>query len=501
MKIPQVPSGHPRVYVRPDDLPAIRAKLTQPKFAKAWSRVRKAAASKRVSRGSAFCSAFIYLVSGDKAHGRRAVESALRALKGSKDPRQAARTFRRPMHWASCVYDWCYDLITDEEKAAFVREFERIAALHEPGYPAALNEFVVVGHSCEGWLLTGQLPAGVAIYDENKKMYDTAAKAFFVGYVPVRNFHYPAHWHHQGDSYGTRLIYDLGATWLFRRMGAGDVLSREQQFVPYHWIYNLRPDSQQIRRGDSFRTGRSGRKRGNMIMAGSYYDDPHLLWLADSGIIDNMLGYYNDVFELLLRPSDVERRDFTDLPLTKYFPEPAGEMVARTGWSMGINSRDAIVYMRLGGTFFGNHQKLDMGTFQIYYRGALAIASGTYADSYGTPHWKNYYHKTVSSNGLLVFNPEEAISGGTANDGGQYVANGGRDHPRDLEALLTKGYKQGKVLGHAIGPDAMTPEYSYIAGDITGAYTKKVSSATRSMVTLNLSNEKYPCMLVVFDRL
>ena len=33
MAIPSVPQGHPRVYVRPDDLPAIRAKLKDPAFA------------------------------------------------------------------------------------------------------------------------------------------------------------------------------------------------------------------------------------------------------------------------------------------------------------------------------------------------------------------------------------------------------------------------------------------------------------------------------------
>jgi len=46
----------------------------------------------------------------------------------------------------------------------------------------------------------------------------------------------------------------------------------------------------------------------------------------------------------------------------------------------------------------------------------------------------------------------------------------------------------------------MRPQYSYIAGDITRAYTNKVERVTRSMVTLNLGHSRYPCILVVFDR-
>ena len=78
-----------------------------------------------------------------------------------------------------------------------------------------------------------------------------------------------------------------------------------------------------------------------------------------------------------------------------------GEIVARTGWAMGTDSRNAVVHMRIGGTFFGNHQKRDMGTCHIYYHGPLALTTGTYQFGYGTSHWMRYYHETLASNGLL----------------------------------------------------------------------------------------------------
>src|SRR5574340_1563848 len=104
--IPTVPAGHPRVYLRPDDLPHLRDKVATPEFQGRWEEVRAKAADTPV------CAAFVYLVTGDKVAGRSAVEGGLAALKASDD----ARTFEEPFHWAACVYDWCYDLLTPAEK-------------------------------------------------------------------------------------------------------------------------------------------------------------------------------------------------------------------------------------------------------------------------------------------------------------------------------------------------------------------------------------------------
>jgi len=37
--IPGVPEGHPRVYVRAEDLPGVREKIELPEFQEAWERV------------------------------------------------------------------------------------------------------------------------------------------------------------------------------------------------------------------------------------------------------------------------------------------------------------------------------------------------------------------------------------------------------------------------------------------------------------------------------
>jgi heparin/heparan-sulfate lyase len=183
-----------------------------------------------------------------------------------------------------------------------------------------------------------------------------------------------------------------------------------------------------------------------------------------------------------------------------------GEMIARTGWTFGVDSPDAVVHMRIGNYFFGNHQRKDWGTFQIYYKGPLAICSGVYEgtnSSYGTDHWESYYHQTIAHNGLLIFDPSETMQKGAANDGGQYWPNNGSDHPRDMATLLdsSNGYKMGEVTAHEFGPDSMTPDYSYIAGDITAAYApSKRDRVTRAMVTWNTGDAVYPVVFMVYDR-
>jgi len=491
--VPSVPPGHPRVYVRSADVRAIQAKLDMAEFKEDWYAIRRD--RKPLSQ------AFVYLMTGDRDTGRAAIEQGLSALRQCTD----ARTPDNAMHWGACVYDWCYDLLLSEEKTAFIKQFERVAASHGPGYPASPNGHAVVGHGTEAWLLTDQLPAGLAIYDESQKMYDAAARLFFLKFVEVRNFFYPSHMHHQGDSYiGTRFQHDLLASWLFRRIGAGDVFTRQQQYVPYQLIYHLRPDGQQMRSGDTYDTsGRSNSKRRLMMLAGAYYEDPYLLTMADSDFYSGPSSY-DRVFELLFRKPGLEKRPLDELLLSKYFRGPMGEMVARTGWKMGIDSPDAVVHMRIGEYFFGNHQRKDFGTFQIYYRGPLAIASGLYEGKnqpYGSDHWLNYHHQTIAHNGLLVYDPGEKMAKGAVNDGGQRWPSNGADHPKDLSTLLERDYRMGRVTAHAIGSDVAAPVFSYIAGDITAAYSaSKVEQVTRSMVTINTGHPSRPCSLVVFDR-
>ncbi len=522
-QVPVVPAEHPRLYLRSADLPAIRAKLrraelpnTDPAYSTAleyaWSIVRNNNGNSKI------INAFLYLVNGEQARGATAIAAALgelqAAISGDNQPGRDA------MWQGAIVYDWCYHHpdMTAQTKTDFVTEFVRLASGVGPGYPADFGANAVQGHT-QGWINRSHLPVGLAMYDEDPVLYDSTARLYFEKVLPVRNFFYPAHMHHQGNTYGIwHFEGDLYATLLLRALGAQDAVSDEQQYVAYDLIYTRRPDNRVLPRGGD--GGPSGDKDGGMfVLAGGIHQDPHLLWMVDVDFYSpewiNKGSRDFNVFTLILRDPDVATRPPEDLPLTMYFPPPMGEMVARTGWDLqNPDSHAAIVHMRIGEYFFGNHQFKDFGTFEVYYRGPLAIASGSYSGlnpdgtsgQYGTEQWKNYYHQTISKNGLLIFDPSEwqSIYGTeVANDGGQYWPNGAQDHPPDLETLLdpSNGYRMGEVTAHEFGPDPMAPLYGYLAGDITRAYGNgKAALVTRSMVALNTGDATYPAALVVFDR-
>ena len=100
---------------------------------------------------------------------------------------------------------------------------------------------------------------------------------------------------------------------------------------------------------------------------------------------------------------------------------------------------------------------------------------------------------------MLVYNPNESfkISGSVvSNDGGQRIAALG---PANLTSLMSTTQKFGDVLANDFGPSALTPEYSYLKGDITAAYTDKVKNHQRAFVFLNTNNSTVPAVLIVHD--
>jgi len=219
----------------------------------------------------------------------------------------------------------------------------------------------------------------------------------------VRNWFYDGHAYHQGDSYGLhRFSWDTYSLWIFDRLGAGNVYNPEQRYVPYQWVYATRPDGQRLRAGDTFsHSTPRGQPWGEFfgtLLTASYYGDGCLLsqYLRQGGV-----GASEMLFEFLWRDTALRPTPIEALPLSRYFGPPFGWMIARTGWDGGA----AIAEMKVNEYNFVNHQHLDAGAFQIYYKGPLTIDSALYSGSsgqYGSPHCRNYYWRTIAHNSLLI---------------------------------------------------------------------------------------------------
>ena len=502
-KIPVPPPVHPRLYLRPEHVAQLKARLENPVLRPVADRLE--AAAKKSPQFRAEWDALQYLVSPDRTRGRATVEAALTLLKASElpDRQDACRVTGRMMVTGAIVYDWLYPLLTPEDKKAFIAELVRLAKTQECGYPPT-RQGSVTGHASEAMIMRDMISAGIAVYDEFPEMYDLAAGRFFREHLPVRNWLYDGHAYHQGDSYGPhRYSWDTYPLWIFDRLGAGNVYNPEQQWVPYLWIYTGRPDGQRLRAGDTFShstpLGKPWPVWLGAVLTASYYGDGHVLsqYLAQGGIGDN-----EALFEFLWRDPALAAKPFADLPLSRYFEPPFGWMVARTGW----DANAVIAEMKVNVYNFCNHQHLDAGAVQIFHKGALAIDSGLYSGSggqYGSTHCTNYYWRTVAHNSLLIHDPNEDFSSKRdfGNDGGQRLPNG-RGEPKTLEVLLKpeNGYHTGEVLAHGFGPDARQPDYTLLQGDITAAYSAKAKQVVRSFVFLNLRNPQAPAAMVVFDR-
>jgi heparin/heparan-sulfate lyase len=124
--------------------------------------------------------------------------------------------------------------------------------------------------------------------------------------------------------------------------------------------------------------------------------------------------------------------------------------------------------------------------------------------AYGSTHCKNYFRRTIAHNSLLIYDPDEKFtaSGDFGNDGGQRLPNN-RWEPQNLTMFTDpqRGYQTGEVLAHGFGPSKQTPDYTYMKGDLTRAYSSKVNEVKRSFIFLNLKDEKIPGALIVFDKI
>ncbi|CAG7632743.1 Heparin and heparin-sulfate lyase [Paenibacillus solanacearum] len=522
------PQEHPRLLIRSQDIPALREKRTKPEMKQVWERLTEFSridindAYSSESPGDVYlieASALMYVLDGDEEAGQRAKQLALHSLTKSFNAsyQDISRSIGRLMLAGAVVYDWCRELISDEERRFMIGHFKRLALLLECGYPPN-KEGSIVGHTSEWMLMRDLLGTGIAIYDEDPEMYNLAAGRLYAEMVPPRNFFYPSGWHHQGDNYGSyRYQAELYATWIMDRMGAGNPFDASQERVGYQWIYTRRPDGKLLRDGDSDNPLYAEHEYIRLfplvyLMAGSYYGNPYFLdqQFREFQSIPDMYVFH----AFLFYNADVAPRPVQELPQTRYFGSPMGIMIARTGWDTGMDrsSGTVVAEMRIGEYQYNNHQHLDAGAFQLYYKGYLAIDSGIYKGSsgkYHSPHNKYYFKRSIAYNTVLVYDPEElkhypyvkdgGLTWPNVNDGGQRWPNEGRP-PLSLEELLGKDFKRGEVLAHGFGPDPVQPDYSYLKGDITAAYSDKMKQFQRSFLFLNFKDDTHPAALIVFDR-
>ncbi len=537
--IPPVTIGHPRVYVNDQIIDQLKERVNKPEYQTAWENIKSRSDmdhdgtfppvtvagatnfSYSVVRAMSAC-AYRYLVQGDEHYGNKAVTMMKNALKSYvfPDTDQGQRDVGDLLYASALTYDWCYELMTPQERMELIPIFKKYTNWNCITYPpAADGAGSVTGHTSEQHLLRDSIALGIAIYDEAPEYWTEIMKSFLDYYVPARDFVYGSLTYNQGNGYGPfRGQFDHNAAFLLDRIGYANVLSEDHRFLAYSLLYQRTPDGHILKDGDM-----NDQIFGNLFLqypqtllyTASYYNDGYLMDAAyrfvnqdGKNVMQQMAsGSMAEEFMLLFDDS-VERKSMEELPLTMFYDSPVGGMVARSNWGNGINSNTLIANVKIGEYFFSNHTHSDAGKFDIFYKGYLANDSGLYEGTdgaYFSNHDMNWHKRSIAHNTVVVYDPEEywGVPGESSwkNDGGQNM-DGWRTEPQTLELLLTNDYKKSDTLKEWSGPNQLVPDFSYIKGDITEAYSEnKMEEFLRSFVFLNYDNNPdSPGAVIVYDK-
>ncbi|MBT5609917.1 MAG: hypothetical protein HN742_20740 [Lentisphaerae bacterium] len=502
------PAAHPRIFVTAESLPKIRRNLGLGENKPIWEAVKE-----RAPKPFAFAptpgveisyradlekvtveKAFYHLMTNDEAIGKEAIRLTKDYLELVEfgNLLDITREIGRAIFAASRVYDWCYALMSDEERDSIRKNLLRLSDDMECGWPP-FRQSIVNGHGNEAQICRDLFSMGIAIYSEDPQPYRYCSYKILEELIPMRAMEYESPRHNQGLSYGAyRFAWDMHAAWLLRRMSGREVFNPNIKNVHGFWLYTRTPDGSMFVDGDAGRPGGYWKYQLTALLCSSYAADPIM-----KGEFNRQGGLpYDPVLVLLLNdPALKAESSLASLPTTIDFGPILGGMSARTGWNIGSVSSEVAVSIRGGGYHFGNHQHEEAGAFQLYYRGLQVADLGLYR-FYGTPYDSYFNKRSVAHSMMLIRDPR--IKGLEAEDGGTRLA---RRCPLSPEAVEDEKHDYGTVLACSFGPSQQRPFYNYFSADLTRAYGERLRNYTRSFCFLNLDDAQHPAALVVLDHL
>ena len=514
------PKRHPRVLVNPEALALIKERLTVGENKRVWEDLVKEAKkpydfkidpNKELGHDGKLLytvqqKAFYYLVTGDETVGKEAVNLIRKYmdLVAFGNGQDICRKVGESVFITALAYDWCYPLLSGEDKQALHDRMLYFCAEMETGWPP-FRQTASSGHGNEAQMCRDQLAMAIAVYDEDPVPFQYLSYQMYVHLKSIKDELYKSGRHDQGTGYGQyRFTWEVFAAFQFLRTFGVELLSKDIAGIPYYWYYLRLPDGRFAIEGDA--------NWGWMPLYGAIYPDtlqilnamypnPEFKQELRRGKTKVTAGtrvLYLLTNDPALKPED--RR--AEMPLSKIFRDPLPGLYLRTGWNFNSAADDAVVQMHGSKYHFRNHQHLDFGAFQIYYRGNLVTDLGQYR-IYGVP----YDYKLAKSSALhsLMFfrDPDQK----EWKMGRSFALNtGGQDTPGwgvpDTYEKLTGNpiYHTGETPRAAVGPDAVRPIYNFMECDIAPLYPDRAKTYTRTFVFWNQEAAARPGTLLILDR-
>ncbi len=536
--------GHPRVMFTKDDIPRIKANMQTEQNIAAYNEFRTLAdtetdgmldTSAATNHNTRIldiiqAKAFDYAVFGNEENGRQAIkamENYLDTVSWADSTDSNMTSYHYQTHCAfktGIVYDWCYDLLTDEMKHKFVYRVQNMISWCFCGWPLINNiRGYFVGEACANAYLRDILTLGIATYDEYPDIYDYIGSLILTNYIDIRDHFYKSESQFQGSQYGYYVLYaDLWAQKLFEAISGKRVMQDDIYKTTEYYIHLMLPNEDVFKECDDMMTAVGTLSPLNYNGYAAFISCVASDALKDEYIknyqkkVSNNYTYFvsgtgefTAVEHLIFNDPEVsDKNSYRELPKTKYFIEPKGSMHARTSWDEGIGSKSAVAMMKISTDYVTYHQNNDAGSFQLYYKGMLAQDQGQYART-DNAQYHAHHSNTISHNSLLIYDPDENFElmnsyDINSNSGGQRRFGKSGRVGQTLEDYLNERegyYKTGEIIGAEYGPDLVTPEYSYIAGDIESAYSEKAEEVKRHMLFMPEKSEDGEAVFFVFDKI
>jgi len=488
----KVPSQHPRLFMRPEDLPRLR-ELALGREAKALAALKKSADAfikagptpEPEHRGSArekenaelvkywwpnreqtekACNeaetiAFVYLLTGDRTYGEAARRWVLHLAswdpKGTTNFTLNCEAGKPLLYRPARAYDWAWDMFTPEERT-------KIQATFRARVLEAWNSGEVqkgVGHLQRPFNSHGNriwhkiAEAGIAWLDEipeAPQWLDYAVNKFFACY-PVWSDD-DGGWH-EGVSYWSGYQNKV-VWWLQIAQSALGLDGLKKPFfaqVGDYPLYLAPPHSPNAGFGDlSFRPLTPPSFMEYHLRArsasGAGGHAANWRWWTQAGGMRENAGVLGFLYRANLPPLPAAKPP-TDIPQSKVFH---GIGIASLHTTL-LDSLDD-VHFALKSSPFGtqSHGHNAQNGFLLNAYGEALLVACTYRDLHGSKFHYDWVHSTRAQNAVLV-------------DGAGQV-------PHSVNST-------GRIIR-----EEFTPGYDYVAGDATPAYPKKLERAVRHAV-------------------
>lgn len=475
-----------------------------------------------------------YLVDGHELYGYQAIhcmKQFLRTLDIQYISSNMEREYGNTMFTAALVYDWCYDLLTEEDARQLRAGIQNKTAKGNCGYPDYTNTThykwkmsvgyppckdkigAVSGHGSERQVLRDYLSVAIAFYGDNDSWWNYVGKLVYSEYVPVRNHYFQSGISQQGIGVyvSGRHIADMYSAWMLKTATGSQPYNNIDKTVRNFLGYECAPGKLFSDGDGTFSQQNNYEFRALSYMTAYIFADEAML--AQARDMQPTKAFEADTIELtsamyvaLAGMSDIEpaKDKYDSMELIQYNGSPVGQYITHEAWN---DPNSASVFMKIKELSSANHEHADAGNFMIYYKGMLSADAGVYS-GYSSDHTRYYHQATVSHNSLLINNGSQNSS---STDKKVKYYSGGQIWPAEITAssgvlntwLNSKDHQTGVIIGNEHGyydKDKAQPKYAYIGGDISGAYpSSTVDFVGRRMLVVYTGDEKVPMAFFTYD--